>query len=158
MYNSISKVINNSSNNKVQLLNVLFLFLFLSLPKSPFAIRMLALILKCFSNPNLTVSQPFTVLPTLLLHHTTSKALKGRDFRKLLMGYSTNVGVHLSTMIISHLSKLLKVSNSLTVPRSIFQSLPQPVFISHSDIVTSIHVTSVCKKKIWVKENLILQV
>lgn len=41
---------------------------------------MLALILKRFSDPNLTVSQPFTILPTLLLHHTTANALKEKKY------------------------------------------------------------------------------
>lgn len=55
-------------------------------PKASFAIGMLAFILKSVRNPNLTVSQPFTVLPALLFHQSTAKALKRKNnIRKLLI-------------------------------------------------------------------------
>lgn len=73
----------NSKHNTFNYHNVLFLFLFLYIPKAPFAIGMLALILKGVRDPSLTVSQSFTVLPTLLLHHTAANALKGKEYWKI---------------------------------------------------------------------------
>lgn len=45
-----------------------------------------------------------------------------------------------------HLSEPLKAANRLIVPRSIFMTLPQPLFIPHCDVISSIHVTSICKR------------
>lgn len=57
----------------------------------------------------------------------------------------------------NYLSEPFKAANRLTVSRSIFKTLPQPFLIPHSDIVTGIHVPSICERKIWVREKLILQ-
>lgn len=52
-----------------------------------------------------------------------------------------------------YLSEPFKAANSLTVSRSIFKTVPQPFFITHSDIIPGIHVTSICERRSCVKEN-----
>lgn len=113
---------------------------------------MLAFIFQSFRDSSLTVPQPFTILPALLLHHTTSNTLPKGNIVSLV----ETEGEKYPQWQISYLSEPLKAANRLTGSSSISKTFPQPLFIPHPDIVTGIHVTSICKTQKWVKENLIV--
>lgn len=48
-------------------------------PKASFAVWMLTVIVKSFTDSNLAASQPITILPALLLHHAAAKSLQGKS-------------------------------------------------------------------------------
>lgn len=133
---------------------LLILFSYLYSPKAPFAVRMLALILQGFRDSSSTVPQPLAILPALLLHHTTANALpKGNVLMKQLIEIVRDIlGANYRQWQPPYLSEPLKAADRLAGSRSIFKTLPQPLFIPHSDVVTGIHVTPIFESENWVKK------
>lgn len=96
------------------------------------------------------------------LHHPSSPVFPSHDgqipkfknIEKKMSNLHTQVMIEYSGYEIfmphPYLGEPLKAANRLIVSGCIFKTLPQPFLISHSDIVTCVHVTTICERKYWV--------